>query len=53
MQAFHKWLSSTNETPSAYKRRMARLARVNRAQIMEIAGELVWFVWDAPEVTNA
>lgn len=53
MQAFHKWLSSADETPNTHQRRMARLAHVSRARMMEIAGDLVWFVWDAPKITSA
>ena len=53
MQAFHEWLSSTDETPNIHHRRMARLSSISRVQIMEIAGDLVWFVWNAPDVTSA
>jgi hypothetical protein len=53
MQAFHKWLSSTDETPNTLQGRMARLARVSRARIVEIAGDLVWFMWESPQATGA
>ena len=53
MQAFHKWLTSTDVTPDTLQGRMARLARIGRARIMKITGELVWFIWDAPDVTSA
>ena len=47
MQAFHKWLSSTSGRPSAYQHALSRLARVSRAQILNIASDLIWYLWDA------
>ena len=53
MQAFHKWLSSTDETPNTLQSRMARLTRVSRNRIMEVTGDLIWFVWNTDNVTSA
>ena len=47
MQAFHKWLSSTHRTPNTYQRTLSRLTRVSRAQVLNIASDLIWYIWDA------
>jgi hypothetical protein len=53
MQVFHKWLSSTSERPNASQRTLSRLARVSRAQILAIASDLIWYLWDAEKPTSA
>jgi hypothetical protein len=53
MQAFHKWVFSKDETPNTLQGRMARLVHVSRARIMEITGDLLWFVWETNKTANA
>lgn len=46
MQAFHKKLFSQTGTANDYQRRLFQLTRVDRAQVLNIAGELTWHIWD-------
>ena len=49
MQAFHDWLALPAEGQDAYKRILARLTLVTRGQVQNLAGELTWYVWTAPQ----
>ena len=53
MQAFHEWLFSAKETPDTHRRRMMQLTRLSRTQIMEIASDLLWFIWEADKAAGA
>ena len=38
---------------NVYQRQLVHLTQVSRAQVMNIADELTWFLWDADEAVNA
>lgn len=47
MQDFHKRLSSVNEESASEERCLASLTRLDRAQLLNAAGNLVWDIWGA------
>ena len=53
MQDFHKWLSSGNKTPTPDQRRFTALTRLNRSELLNLASELTWFYWNAPQSAGA
>ncbi len=48
MQNFYNWLTTTGNA-DARKNRIAQLTCISRTQIMRVASELVWYVWNAPQ----
>lgn len=46
MQAFHNWLSSKPEASNHYQRGLLRLTRLDRKQILGLANDLTWYLWD-------
>jgi hypothetical protein len=46
MQAFHNWLSAKPETTNTYQRSLRRLTRLDRKQLLGLAGDLTWYLWD-------
>jgi hypothetical protein len=52
MQVFYKHLAAV-KAPSAHQRSLARLTRVNRAQILKATHESQWLIWEATEATSA
>lgn len=53
MQAFHKWLFSAAEKPDAYRRVLSNLARSTRAQVLNVASDLIWYIWAADRTAGA
>ncbi len=53
MQDFHKWLSSGNKTPTPDQRRFTALTRLKRSELLNLASELTWFYWNAPQSAGA
>ena len=53
MQVFHKWLTSTAKASNDYRDRLARLARLDRGQILRATADLTWVIWNAGEVTSS
>jgi len=49
MQTFYNWLTTPGKTADARKSRLAQLTRASRAKIMQVASEVVWYVWTAPQ----
>jgi len=53
MQAFHKWLFSKAGTPNAHHQALSKLARATRAQVLNVASELIWYIWGAAPAASA
>jgi hypothetical protein len=54
MQAFHQWLfSSAAQKPGAYQRRLASLTRISRPQILNIASDMTWVIWETDQPASA
>ena len=54
MQAFHKWLfSNAAQKSSAYQRRLASLTRVSHPQILNIASDMTWVIWETDQPAGA
>ena len=53
MHAFYKQLSATRQKPSARQRALIRLTHADRAQVLNIASDLIWYIWDADQPTSA
>ena len=53
MHAFYKQLSETSQGHSAYQRGLTRLTHASRAQVLHIASDLIWYIWDADQSANA
>jgi hypothetical protein len=53
MQAFHKWLFSKGGTPNARRQALSKLARATRAQVLNVASELIWYIWGADPAASA
>jgi hypothetical protein len=53
MHAFHKQLSATHRKPGARQRALIRLTQVSRAQVLNIASDLIWYIWDADQSAGA
>jgi len=45
MQGFQKWLTSATEASNDYRDYLARLARLNRDQILRATDDLTWVIW--------
>ncbi len=45
MQAFHKWLSSTEKAQDACQRCLRQLTWASRTQVMSAQGDITWAIW--------
>ncbi|MEW5829809.1 MAG: hypothetical protein AB1846_13030 [Chloroflexota bacterium] len=47
MQAFHKWLSSTEKPQDACQRCLRQLTRASRNLVISLQGDITWAIWSA------
>jgi hypothetical protein len=53
MQAFHEWLSAPTQTSGAYRCSLALLSKVSRPQILNIASDMIWVIWETDHPVSA
>ena len=52
MHAFYKQLSATPKRSNLYQRGLTRLTHASRAQVLNVASDLIWYIWDADQSAN-
>ena len=53
MQAFHKWLLSTENAHDTDQHPLAQLTRANRTKIINAQSDLTWVIWHNTPATSA